>query len=93
MYGRHLRRSGMGRRRRAYRGRGIMDFLKKANTFVKDNQLISRGANLLAPVVASRFGPGAAGILGKVGNVAGSLGYGRRRRLYRRGRGLRLAGM
>lgn len=90
---RHLR-SGLGRRRRL-RGRGLMDFLKKGAQFVKDNQLISKGASLLAPHVTNRFGSNAGNILNKVGTVAGALGYGRmnRRRINRRGYGLRLAGM
>lgn len=81
----------VGGRRRRMRGRGVMDFLKKAHNFVKANQLISKGATALAPIVASRLGPTASGILSKVGSVAGSLGYGRRRRMHR-GRGVHLAG-
>lgn len=99
-YGRRRHQLGLGRRRR-HRGRGVMDFLNKAHNFVKSNQLISKGAAALAPLVASRLGPNAAAALGKVGDVAGALGYGRRRRLHRlglgrrhrMGMGLRLAGM
>lgn len=95
---------GNGRRRhrggrRHLRGRGLMDILKKAHSFVKSNQLISRGASALAPLVASRLGPNAANVLAKVGSVASSAGYGRRRRMHsyggRRmyhGRGINLAG-
>ncbi|EGG19768.1 hypothetical protein DFA_06868 [Cavenderia fasciculata] len=52
-------------------GEGFFDWLKKAHDFVKDNKLISRGAKAL----------GDAGVpfVGKVGDVAGSLGYGQRR--------------
>ena len=95
-------RLGLGRRR--HRGRGVMDFLKKAQGFVKNNQLISRGASLLAPHIANRFGSTAGNIASGIGSAAGALGYGRRRRLHHRGmgarhrlhmmgHGLRLAGM
>ena len=73
-------------RRRRMRGRGIMDFLGKANNFLKDTKLLSKGAAVIAPRLGGKFG----GYLGQAGNLAGSLGYGRRRRI---GRGLRLAGM
>ena len=101
MYGlgrrRHHRLMGLGRRRR-HRGRGIGDWLKKAAGFAKSNQLISRGAAMLAPHVANRFGATAGNILSKVGEAAGQAGYGRRRRMHRLhmgrlGHGLRLAGM
>lgn len=87
-------RRGLGKRRRL-RGRGLMDFLKRGAQFAKDNQLISRGAALLAPHVANKFGSNVGNILSKVGTAAGSLGYGRRRKMHRRilGNGLRLAGM
>ncbi len=70
---------GIGRRRRM-RGRGIGDFLKRANSFLKSSKLVSTVGNAL----------GAAGIpfASQIGSVAGSLGYGRRRR----GGALRLAG-
>ena len=92
-------RLGLGRRR--HRGRGLMDFLNKAHSFVKNNNLISKGASMLAPTITNRFGSTAGNILSKVGSAAGALGYGRRRRLHRRGMGrhhrigygLHLAGM
>lgn len=70
---------GIGRRRRM-RGRGIGDFLKRANSFLKSSKLVSTVGNAL----------GAAGIpyADKIAGVASSLGYGRRRR----GGALRLAG-
>lgn len=89
-YGRRRHRLGLGRRRHRMRGRGVMDFLNKAHNFVKSNQLISKGAAALAPLVASRLGPNAAAALGKVGDVAGALGYGRRRRMHRYGMGRRM---
>ena len=73
---RRRHRLGLGRRR--HRGRGLMDFLGKANNFLRNSKLISSVASALPGV-----GP-------VIGNVAGALGYGRRRR--RLGRGLSLAG-
>ena len=72
--------------RKRMRGRGVMDLLRRGNDFLKSTQLLSKGAAALAPSIGGRFG----GYLGKAGALAGSLGYGRRRRM---GRGLRLAGM
>jgi hypothetical protein len=51
------------------RGRGIMDVLKKAHSFVKDRQLISKGLNLIQHPHAQ-----------KASSIAGILGYGRKRR-------------
>jgi hypothetical protein len=69
------------KRRRRMRGRGIGDFLKRANNFLKSSKLVSTVGSAL----------GAAGIpyADKIAGVASSLGYGRRRR---RGGALRLAG-
>ena len=103
MYGLGRRRHRLGLGRRRHRGRGVMDFLKKAQGFVKNNQLISRGAAMLAPHIANRFGDTAGNIASGIGSAAGALGYGRRRRrlMHHRGgmrhhlygHGLRLAGM
>ena len=62
------------------RGGGFLDFLGKANDFLKSSKLGSTIAN----------GLGAAGIpyASSVGSALGSFGYGRKRV----GRGLRLAG-
>ena len=70
-------RHRVGRRRQ--RGRGFMDFLGKANNFLKSSKLVSTVGNAL----------GAAGVpyAGAIGSAAGRFGYGRRR-----GRGLRLSG-
>jgi hypothetical protein len=60
------------------RGRGFMDFAKKAHSFIKDNKIISGVGSVL----------GSLGVpyADQIGSVASSLGYGRS------GRGLRLAG-
>ena len=73
--------------RKRMRGRGVMDILRRGNDFLKSTQLISKGAAALAPSLGGKWG----GYVSQAGNLAGSLGYGRRRRVY--GRGLRLAGM
>lgn len=70
--------------RRRMRGRGIMDFLRKAHSFVRKNKVISRGANALSYVLPGKYRK----VAEKVGGIAGTLGYGRRSR----GSGLRLAG-
>lgn len=72
------RRHLMGRGRRLHRGRGLMDFLGKANNFLQNSKLISSTASMLPGI-----GP-------VIGGVAGLLGYGRRRRLH--GMGINLAG-
>lgn len=61
------------------RGRGFLDFVKKANSFLQNSKLISSVGNAL----------GAAGVpyASQIGNFAGAAGYGRRR-----GRGVGLAG-
>jgi len=61
-----ISRSGM---RRVRRGRGIMDMLRKAHSFAKENKLISRGLSMIPHRYAKT-----------AGTVASSLGYGRKRR-------------
>jgi hypothetical protein len=71
---------GLGRRRRVIRrrapirrrraGRGLMDLFRKAHSYVKSNKLVSRGLDHFKQ--------------SRLGNVARSLGYGRRRRVRRR---------
>lgn len=73
------RRHMLGRGKRRHRGRGIMDFLGKAGSFLKDSKIISSAANMI---------PGIGPI---VGGLAGMFGFGRRRRRLH-GRGLGLAG-
>ena len=68
------------RRVRRMRGRGLMDFLGKANNFLRNSKLVS--------TVGSALGAAGVPFASQIGSVAGSLGYGRRRR----GSGLGLAG-
>lgn len=70
----------MPRRRRQQRGKGLKDVLNKLHSIIKENKLISRGANALAPILPGQFGHYA----GRIGSTAAALGYGRRR--YRRRR-------
>jgi hypothetical protein len=74
-----IRRSGM-RRRRVRRGRGIMDMLRKAHSFAKENKLISRGLSMIPHKYAKT-----------AGTIASSLGYGMR--TMRLGRRRRRVGM
>jgi hypothetical protein len=78
-----------GRRRRRMHGRGIGDFLKKANSYLRDSKIISKVANTLSDAGI------APGITGNVAKVASVLGYGRHRRhrMHHRGGALKLAGM
>lgn len=73
--------------KRRMRGRGLMDFIGKALGFLKKHKVISKLGGSLGGMLPGKYGAVASG----VGNVAGSLGFGRRRRR-RCGRGLRLAG-
>ena len=68
------------RRVRRMRGKGFMDFLGKANNFLKSSKLVS--------TIGSALGSAGIPFASQIGSVAGSLGYGRRRR----GSGLHLAG-
>jgi len=72
------RRRVIGRGRRRMRGKGVLDFLGKANNFLQNSKLISSVAGSLPGI-----GP-------VVGGIASLFGYGRRRRLH--GRGINLAG-
>ena len=67
------------RRVRRMRGRGIMQFLGKANDFLKRSKLVSG--------VGSALGSIGVPYANQISGVANSLGYGRKR-----GSGLRLAG-
>jgi hypothetical protein len=67
------------RRARKQAGKGpVWDWIKKAakqtHDFVKDNRLISRGAATISP-----FAGPYAGTINRVGNVAATMGYGRRK--------------
>jgi hypothetical protein len=68
-------------RRRVRRGRGIMDMLRKAHSFAKENKLISRGLSMIPHKYAKT-----------AGTIASSLGYGMRR-VRRTGRARRRVGM
>lgn len=61
--------------RRKQGGDGFMDVLKKANNFLKKTKIIST----IGKAYGATGAPGAA-IVGRVGNTAGALGYGKRRR-------------
>lgn len=77
-----------GRRRRRMHGKGIGDFLRKANSYLRDSKIISKVASTLSDAGI------APGITGSVAKVAGVLGYGRRgRHRMHRGGALKLAGM
>jgi hypothetical protein len=60
------------RRRRRRAGRGLMDALRSAHNWIKRNKIIS--------TVGSALGKVGVPYAGAIGTVAGSLGYGRRRR-------------
>jgi hypothetical protein len=84
---RRVRRRRVGRRR-VRRGRGFFDLFKKGlsgvHNYVKSNNLISR----FAPSILGRLGVSNS-TAGKVGTIAKTLGYGRRRRRVRRVRRIR----
>ena len=67
---RYDRRRLMGRGKRRMRGRGIMDFLGKANDWLRNSKIIST----VAGMIPSGIGQGVSG-------VASILGYGRRRKM------------
>ena len=76
-------------RHRRLIGRGIKDFMSKANDFLKKTKLLSTIGNTLnSTVVPVPF----RGIGQKVIDYGVSKGYGKRKIRYVRGRGLRLAG-
>ena len=68
--------------RRRMRGRGIGEWLSKANAFLRKTKLVSRVAGLLGSVGLP--------YAGAIGKAAGVLGYGRRR--HHKGSGLGIAG-
>lgn len=77
-----MRKSKKGGMRRQ-RGKGLMDMIKKAHAFLKKHRVISRGATGLSQILPPKYRD----VAGKVGSIAGTLGYGRRR-----GGALRLSG-
>jgi len=60
--------------RRKLRGSGFMSFINKVGDFFKKSKIISRAAPMLGNLT------GRPGLGSAVGGIAGSLGYGRRRR-------------
>lgn len=66
----------MPRKRKRKQGAGIKDIIRKVANFVQKNKIISRAGKAL----------GDAGVpyAGRVGEVAGHLGYGRKRRRRRK---------
>ena len=78
--------------RRKLKGRGFMDFVKKANNRLRKTKVVSKLGGLYGKYGGMAGLPGAS-IVGKVASGAQTLGYGRRRSRVRRvGTGLRLAG-
>ncbi len=74
-----------GRRRRPMKGRGFMDWIKKAHSFVKDNQLISKARKAADAVgITDAIDSKTGGYFSKATDLAASKGYGRRRRRVRK---------
>ena len=71
-------------RRRRQRGRGFMEWMGKANNFLRSSKLVSR--------VGSALGRAGVPYAGQIAGIAGKLGYGRRSVRRHRGGSLRLAG-
>ena len=66
------------------KGNGIMDFLSNINSKLKSGKYISRGLKTVGtagglPVIGSYVAPYASTLL-KAGNIAESLGYGKKKR-------------
>ena len=70
------RRRRVGRVVRRKRGGGFMDALKSAHNWIKSNKIISTVGNALGKIGVP--------YAGAIGTAAGTLGYGRRRRMTRR---------
>ena len=74
-------------------GRGFFDFIKKAHNFIKNNQIVSKAANVASQVANSgmlgKYGDKVGSIAGQVGAAAAAKGYGRRRRRVHHGVGRR----
>ena len=78
------RRRRVGRVVRRKRGGGFMDALKSAHNWIKSNKIISTVGNALGKIGVP--------YAGAIGTAAGTLGYGRRRRVVRRKRVVRRHG-
>ena len=70
------RRTQHSRRGGRRRGGSFKSFIKGANNFLKKSGLLSTLGNLGSQIVPGKWGER----IGKAGKVAGTLGYGRRRR-------------
>ena len=73
--------------RKSMRGRGFMDFLKSAGSFLSKSKLIS--------TIGSALGAAGVPFAGAIGSAAGAVGFGKHRRRghgMRHGRGVSLAG-
>lgn len=72
------RRAGAGRKRRSKKGAGVMDKVKegltKANKFLKNTKIISKGAKAIGSVLPPQYGS----VVSTIGTAADALGYGRR---------------
>jgi len=79
------RRRGGVRKGRRVKGKGLFDFVKSASKFLRKHKIISS--------VGSALGNMGLPYAGAIGSAAGSLGFGKRRRVRRRkGYGLSPAG-
>ena len=83
------RRAGGSKSRRMVRGgskhrkhgTGFFDMIKKAHSFVKDNQLVSKAKSIADTLGATAYlDEKTGGNFSKVADLAASKGYGRRRR-------------
>ena len=83
-YGDGRRCVGGPRVSRRKRGGGFMDALKSAHNWIKSNKIISTVSNALGKIGVP--------YAGAIGTAAGTLGYGRRRRVVRRKRVVRRHG-
>ena len=78
--------------RRKLKGKGkFKEFLGKANNFLKKSQILSKLGNMYSKVGQVLPLP-YAGTVGTAANVAGKMGYGRKKRHVRKGGSLRPSG-
>lgn len=76
------RRGAPRRGKKQVKGEGFMDFIKKAHSYVKDNKIISKGANVVGNIARQIPLPQAQMVgeyANKVEGVAKEYGYGRKR--------------
>jgi len=84
------RGGGIRLQKRRMQGRGIKEFFGKVNQFLRKHRVLSNVGNAVSGLMPE--GKWKTG-LSLASKGASALGYGRRRRVQRRGRGLTLAGM